>query len=1346
MFTPLPNRGRPGIVQIKMSDKAEKLVAVFGRLTYEVVDMDEERPGEELEGPSTAPIARVLNCPDDWKLSKYYGYRGLEDSEVPKLRDIYGDNKFDIPVPPYMQLLKEQLMSPLAMIQLFCSFLWCLDTYWKYTLMQLSTIIGFDAMTAFQRSKTLQTLRGMASESSLVYVYRSGSWKQVMSSELCPGDVFSLKMIHHSEKEVEEQGDKPPQTIPCDALILSGAAVVNEATLTGESVPQMKDQIPKEDRVLTATDRTTTIYSGTTLVSVTPLEREGFPKPPDNGLLCFALRTGFFSAQGELMRMIEVSQDKVSGDVKETLLALGILLFFALASAGYVMHKGLQQGDRSRYDLVLRCVMIITSVVPPSLPLQMAFAVNQALISLTKKRVFCTEPFRVPYAGSVDVALFDKTGTITTDSLIPSGVLCQAPTLAPGTKVTFGADHTVGTLKQKNGQTWDVEVDKEVKQLKETELQVKHILPQLSPVLTAPAEVSAVLAGCHSLIEVDGELIGDPIELTAFQALEYTWKNGESTAVRGTVPALNKAIEDAKKEIAKIDKEKEASFNKQLTPFQTEELARFNKIVKDSEDKIQKQQNQKAVSVKVLTRHHFQSELQRMSTVVEITEGENGKPQKMGLVKGSPEAVKTLLVQTPDWYDSAYVGLAEEGIRVLALATKKMSGTGAQREEVEKDLTFAGFIAFRCLMRADSRLVIEALNHCNVKTVMCTGDATLTAAHVAEDVSLSEKKPMLNLVMKDGAAEWHPARRSDKPAADPSAEIPELVKTHVLLVNEDAWLKLAEHNPDVWKHCGKITVWARMSPQGKANLVRELNSQGRRTLMCGDGGNDVGALKAASVGIALLSGFGNTNTKEDEDLGAKYPDDPELALEKLEERIQLKAKVASKRAMNKNASKRNEVANKTKENFESILKKKQENGEDMGFMSQMQSVYGVVMQQRNDLVKEQKQATVKHGSSVAAGAANFANILDSPDGEAGMEAGTPMVRLGDASVAAPFTYWTPSIACVLTILRQGRCTILSTLQQSQIMMLECIVNAYSLACLSLHGVRSSEKQMMATGMLMTIASISFSYATPINRLHPIRPHRSLFHPAIFCSTTLQVIIHLGCMVYGVKMAEEHMGEAQLKDVTAFFKKLKLEGPPEDLDASEDPWAVLEWIKAAPYKPNLLNTVTFLVGSAQEIAVLLVNYKGQPWMKGATENHALCLTLGCLIIGVSLLTFTVYPELNTMLDMEPFPNDEFKYKVIFLVFMSLVGSFIADRVCVAIFSRDIFYAQFQQLLLLRPQHLMQPMMTIGKILGVLWVLGSGNLLLAGLAYWQYRKWNQQQEQQQEASLKQAGQAQPAVQNQ
>ena len=53
---------------------------------------------------------------------------------------------------------------------------------------------------------------------------------------------------------------------------------------------------------------------------------------------------------------------------------------------------------------------------------QLRFALNRALGLLQRRGVFCTEPFRLALAGSVDVALFDKTGTITTDSLIPAGV------------------------------------------------------------------------------------------------------------------------------------------------------------------------------------------------------------------------------------------------------------------------------------------------------------------------------------------------------------------------------------------------------------------------------------------------------------------------------------------------------------------------------------------------------------------------------------------------------------------------------------------------------------------------------------------------------------------------------------------------------------------------------------------------------------------------------------------------------------------------------------------------------------------------------------------------------------
>ncbi|CAN0408348.1 unnamed protein product, partial [Discosporangium mesarthrocarpum] len=57
----------------------------------------------------------------------------------------------------------------------------------------------------------------------------STRWQSITTEELLPGDLFSLRR------------SKKYSTVPCDCLLVTGSAVLNEATLTGESVPQMKE-------------------------------------------------------------------------------------------------------------------------------------------------------------------------------------------------------------------------------------------------------------------------------------------------------------------------------------------------------------------------------------------------------------------------------------------------------------------------------------------------------------------------------------------------------------------------------------------------------------------------------------------------------------------------------------------------------------------------------------------------------------------------------------------------------------------------------------------------------------------------------------------------------------------------------------------------------------------------------------------------------------------------------------------------------------------------------------------------------------------------------------------------
>jgi len=159
-------------------------------------------------------------------------------------------------------------------------------------------------------------------------------------------------------------------------------------------------------------------YAGTSVVQVTPPAKDGHGRgdgprdPSDGGVLALAMRTGFATGQGDLVRTILCGTEESSGGAaRESAVFVCFLLAFALCAAGFVFAKGVEQG-RNRYKLVVECLLIITAVVPPELPIQLSLAVRQSLLVINKLHITCTQPFRIPLAGKVDVVCFDKTGAL----------------------------------------------------------------------------------------------------------------------------------------------------------------------------------------------------------------------------------------------------------------------------------------------------------------------------------------------------------------------------------------------------------------------------------------------------------------------------------------------------------------------------------------------------------------------------------------------------------------------------------------------------------------------------------------------------------------------------------------------------------------------------------------------------------------------------------------------------------------------------------------------------------------------------------------------------------------------
>ncbi len=161
--------------------------------------------------------------------------------------------------------------------------------------------------------------------------------------------------------------------------------------------------------------------------------------------------------------------------------------------------------------------------------------------------------------------------------------------------------------------------------------------------------------------------------------------------------------------------------------------------------------------------------------------------------------------------EDTHESFASDALRVIALASRTVDRLPKNLEEVERDLTFDGFVGIIDPPRPEAAAAIAKAKTAGIRTIMITGDHAATAAAIARELGI--------IASKEG----------------------------VITGSELSKLTDEELNESIEFY----SVYARVSPEDKIRIVKAWQKRGEVVAMTGDGVNDAPALKAADVGVAM---------------------------------------------------------------------------------------------------------------------------------------------------------------------------------------------------------------------------------------------------------------------------------------------------------------------------------------------------------------------------------------------------------------------------------------------------------------------------------------------------------------
>ena len=253
----------------------------------------------------------------------------------------------------------------------------------------LNAIIG--VVQENKAENAMEALKNM--NKAFSKVLRDGEWKHLASEELVPGDIVKL-----------EAGD----IVPADMRLLTSASLkIEEAALTGESVPAEKDAEKTVAADAPLGDRADMAYSGGTVAY-----------GRGTGVVT---HTGMKTEVGKIATMLTDGSQQTSPLQKQLGKTAKLLSILVLAIAAVIFIVQAVREPENIMDAFMTAVAIAVAAIPEGLPAVVTIVLAIGVQRMSKRNAIVKNLPSVETLGCCEVICSDKTGTLTLNQMTVKG-------------------------------------------------------------------------------------------------------------------------------------------------------------------------------------------------------------------------------------------------------------------------------------------------------------------------------------------------------------------------------------------------------------------------------------------------------------------------------------------------------------------------------------------------------------------------------------------------------------------------------------------------------------------------------------------------------------------------------------------------------------------------------------------------------------------------------------------------------------------------------------------------------------------------------------------------------------